>query len=80
MVQEGCIGNSEAHIHSFVHLESLERSIERRMEALVEGSLGASFMEGTRRLSVSFFCGVISCLVEGALLEEGTNLVGTSVT
>jgi hypothetical protein len=40
MVPGGCIGPREVHFHSFVHLESLERSIERRMEALDEGSLG----------------------------------------
>jgi hypothetical protein len=32
-------------IHSFVHLESFERSIERRMEALGEKILGA-FIHG----------------------------------
>jgi hypothetical protein len=39
-----------------------------------------SFMEDARRLRVSFFCGVSSFLVEGALLEEGASLAGTSVT
>jgi hypothetical protein len=39
-----------------------------------------SFMEGERMIRVSFFCGVSSFLVEGALLEEGTNLTWTSVT
>jgi hypothetical protein len=37
-----------------------------------------SFMEGARRLRASLFCGVSSCLVEGALLEEGASLAGTS--
>jgi hypothetical protein len=48
MVQEGLIGHLEAHIHSFVHLESLERRIERRMEALDEGSLGAIIHGGCK--------------------------------
>jgi hypothetical protein len=33
---------------SFVHLESLERSIEKRMEALGEESLGAIFHGGCK--------------------------------
>jgi hypothetical protein len=39
-----------------------------------------SFMEGARRLRSSLCCGESSCLVEGALLEEGASLAGTSVT
>jgi hypothetical protein len=35
-------------------------------------------MEGARRLRAYLFCGDNSCLDEGALLEEGTSLVGTS--
>jgi hypothetical protein len=35
-------------IHSFVHLESLERSIERRMEALDEERLGAIIHGGRK--------------------------------
>jgi hypothetical protein len=49
MVQEGRIGHLEAHSFIF-HLESVERSIERRMEALDEGSLGAN-IHGGRKLS-----------------------------
>jgi hypothetical protein len=33
-------------IHSYVHLESLRGSMRMRLEALVEGSLGASFHGG----------------------------------
>ena len=36
----------ERLIHTYVHLESLRESIEVRMEAIVEGSLGASFHGG----------------------------------
>jgi hypothetical protein len=36
----------ERLIHSYVHLESLRESIEERMEAMVEGSLGTSFHGG----------------------------------
>jgi hypothetical protein len=42
------------------------------MEAMVEGSLGASFHGGSSwRLRPSFICGCCSCLEEGALEEEG---------
>ena len=34
-------------IHSYVHLESLRRSMSMRLEALEEGSLGASIHGGT---------------------------------
>jgi hypothetical protein len=73
MAKEGARGQ-ERHHSCFVHLESLERSKEMRMEALGEASLGASFMEGARRLRASFICCVCSCLVEGALEEEGASL------
>jgi hypothetical protein len=33
-------------IHSYVHLESLRRSMSMRLEALEEGSLGASIHGG----------------------------------
>ena len=38
--------NNKRLIHSFVHLESFRGSIEKRMEALDEGSLGAYFHGG----------------------------------
>jgi hypothetical protein len=44
-VQEGAY-SQERLIHSYVHLESLRESNEERMEAMVEGSLGASFHGG----------------------------------
>jgi hypothetical protein len=39
-----------------------------------------TFMEGARKLRPSLFCDQSSCLVEGALLEEGASLAGTSIT
>jgi hypothetical protein len=36
-----------------------------------------SFMEGARKLRASFICCVHSCLVGGALEEEGTSFAGT---
>jgi hypothetical protein len=44
-VQEGCIGQREAR-SLLCSLGEFERSIEERMEAMVEGSLGASFHGG----------------------------------
>ena len=40
-VQEGAKGK-ERLIHSYVHLESLRESIEERMVAMVEESLGTN--------------------------------------
>ena len=36
-----------------------------------------SFMEGARKLRASLFCCVCSCLMKGALEEEGPSLAGT---
>jgi hypothetical protein len=33
-------------------------------------------LEGSRKLRISLFSGVHTCLEEGALYEEGTHLVG----
>jgi len=45
LLKEGARGLRRL-IHSYVHLESLRRSMSMRLEALEEGSLGASIHGG----------------------------------
>ena len=75
-------GTHRAKRGSFLHLFTWRvwRSKRMRMEALGEErrAWAPSFMEGARRLRAYLFCGEGSCLVEGALLEEGASLAGTS--
>ena len=61
-------------IHSFVHLESLERSIEKRMEALGEESLGTIFHGGLKEAQglIILWCGFL--LGGGRTLGGGRKL------
>jgi hypothetical protein len=76
-LMDGSRGAHRAFGGSFTHLFTWRvwrRALRGEWKHWTREAWVPSFMEGARRLRVSFFCGVSSCLVEGA------SLAGTSVT
>jgi hypothetical protein len=64
LLKEGARGQ-ERLIHSFVHLESLRGSMRMRLEALEEGSLGASIHGGAMGAWTLYYFVVITLLGGG---------------